>query len=132
MDYLVCGDLVYVPLDDNEAMVACLSGREEEAFDLVIPEYLDGLRVTAIKDGAFLGYRKLLSVVVPDGVTEIGEYTFHDCDCLKRVVIPESVTEISPIAFDRRRLPILVVVPNSFGEKYAIHEAIPYVHASRR
>lgn len=127
MDYLVCGDLVYVPLGDREAMIICLSGREEEAFDLVIPKELDGFRVTAIKDGAFMRYRKLLSVAIPDGVAEIGAYTFHECSSLKRVVIPGSVTEISLNAFDRSDSLVLAVFPGSFAEEYAIRQGIPYV-----
>ena len=38
-------------------------------------------------------------VVIPDGVTEIGESAFSGCANLKSIVIPDSVTAISGAAF---------------------------------
>ena len=42
---------------------------------------------------------KMGEVIIPDGVTEIGEKAFADCNNLSRVVIPESVTKIEATAF---------------------------------
>ena len=39
-------------------------------------------------------------VVIPDGTTEIGAFTFAACETLKSVVIPPSVTKIETNAFD--------------------------------
>ena len=36
--------------------------------------------------------------VIPDGITEIGDYAFYNCASLKNVTIPNSVTEIGAYA----------------------------------
>ena len=38
-------------------------------------------------------------VVIPEGVTEIGNYVFEECQTLKSVFIPEGVTRIGTKAF---------------------------------
>ena len=38
-------------------------------------------------------------LVIPDGVTQIGQYAFYDCVPLLRVTIPASVTSIGACAF---------------------------------
>lgn len=42
--------------------------------------------------------RSLRAVAIPDGITRIGSYWFHDCD-VEEVTVPASVTEISAEAF---------------------------------
>lgn len=41
--------------------------------------------------GACYGLRKLHSVVLPEGVESIGEYSFFQCDSLKKITLPESL-----------------------------------------
>lgn len=41
--------------------------------------------------GACYGLRKLHSVVLPEGVESIGEYSFFQCDSLKEITLPESL-----------------------------------------
>ena len=64
--------------------------------DVVIPE-----GVTSIGDSAFSCCTSLTSVVIPDSVTSIGDSAFYGCFSLAGVVIPESVTEIGDRAFFR-------------------------------
>ena len=41
----------------------------------------------------------LSSIVIPDSVTDIGDYAFPDCSSLSKIVIPNSVTDIGDSAF---------------------------------
>ena len=62
--------------------------------ELIIP---DG--VTSIGDYAFEGCTSLTSIMIPDSVTSIGDYAFEGCTSLTSIVIPDSVTSIGYVAF---------------------------------
>lgn len=65
--------------------------------DVVIP---DG--VTSIGDWAFSRYEGLTSVTIPDSVTSIGDWAFCECASLTNIAIPDSVTSRCKDA-DRQR-----------------------------
>ena len=62
--------------------------------DVVIPE-----GVTEIGNGVFSGCDSLASVIIPKSVTSIGGWAFSDCSALETVTIPEGVTNIGWKAF---------------------------------
>lgn len=62
--------------------------------DVIIP---DG--VTIIGEDAFRNCRSLTGVIIPDGVKRIGESAFASCPSLTDVEIPDSVTSIGKYAF---------------------------------
>ena len=61
---------------------------------VVIP---DG--VTSIGDGAFEGSVLLTSVTIPDSVTSIGDHAFASCSSLSSIIIPDSVTHLGNSVF---------------------------------
>ena len=75
---------------------------------LVIPD-----SVTNIGDYAFSGCKSLKSLVIPDSVTSIGDHAFEDCESLKSLVIPGSVTSIGESAFIGCESLKSLVIPDS-------------------
>lgn len=62
--------------------------------ELVIPT-----GVTSIGDYAFRSFESAVSVTIPNSVTKIGRDAFSDCDYIHSVTIPNSVTYIGDDAF---------------------------------
>jgi hypothetical protein len=65
---------------------------------VTIPDTIDGLPVTGVGEAAF-HVSNITNVLIPDGVTSIGDYAFYYCTRLTGVTIPNSVTNIGESAF---------------------------------
>lgn len=79
--------------------VTVVGVRGMSAGECVIPASLGGYPVKAIGRAAFSGCSDLVSVIVPQGVTNVGDAAFADCASLKSVVLTEFVTGIGAGAF---------------------------------
>ena len=80
----------------------------ELVTELVIPE-----GVTSIGNYAFCGCDSLTSVTIPDSVTAIGYSAFSGCTSLTSVTIPDSVTTIGSSAFRDCNSLKSVTIPDS-------------------
>ena len=60
---------------------------------ITVPE-----NITDLGTYAFSGCSSLTSVVLPSGITAIGNYTFQDCSALTAINIPSAVTSIGQYA----------------------------------
>ncbi|MCQ2533559.1 MAG: DUF4214 domain-containing protein [Clostridia bacterium] len=82
----------------NETGVT-ITGHKGFKKALVIPEKIDGKKVTAIGVQAFYGDDLIESVKIPEGVTVIDRWAFDECPNLKTVIIPSTVKTIGTKAF---------------------------------
>ncbi len=107
---LTYGDFEYIIINNSEIAIIQYTGNDEQ---VVIPQKIDGIPVrhigsTAIEpvdsDGimwtAFSWCESLKSVVIPDGVINIGTGAFAWCTNLTNITIPDSVTYIGELAFN--------------------------------
>ena len=69
-------------------------GLREGIISIIIEE-----GITGIGEAAFHGYRHLEQVSIPNSITKIGIESFGECSNLSNVSIPESVREIEEEAF---------------------------------
>ncbi len=70
------GDYEYEIFDDGSASILQYMG---EGGDIVIPDEIDGHKVIEIFDNSFSWCDSLTSVVIPDGVVNIGYCAFANC-----------------------------------------------------
>ena len=85
--------------NDNECTI---TGYEGKQFgDLVIPESIDGHKVTIIGQSAFLNCTGFTgSIIIPDSVVKIGSYAFMSCSGVSgELILPDSLKEIGESAF---------------------------------
>ena len=121
--------LVYKVSDDRTyAEVVNYTGNAKRVK--IEKEYI-GLPVKNIYDQSFKNNKTIVSVIIPDSVTSIGNYAFYDCS-LTSVVIGDGVTTIGYSAFSHCSSLTSVVIPDSvtsigndaFSDCYALTSVV--------
>jgi hypothetical protein len=91
--------------------VGANDGLEDFASDIAsIPSGGDGNNAKFVSNGEVFHYECLESVVIPQGITAIGNQSFPNTmlfSYLKTIEIPASVTSINEYAFSTGRMPNL-------------------------
>ncbi|MBE6657684.1 MAG: leucine-rich repeat domain-containing protein [Ruminococcaceae bacterium] len=67
--------------------------------EIIIPDVLDGILITAIKEKTFLNADTVTSVVIPDKVTALPDSLFYNAAAMQSVTLPASLTVIAQRAF---------------------------------
>ncbi|MGD0744937.1 MAG: leucine-rich repeat protein [Verrucomicrobiota bacterium] len=92
-----------------------ITGYTGSSGTVSIPSSINFLPVTSIGDWAFYSTfpNKVLNVMIPDSVTNIGNAAFYSCTSLTNITIPSSVTSIGDYAFYGCTSLASVTMPNS-------------------
>ena len=113
-------NVTYKVLSNTEKTCEVVQGSNQSLIgDLIIPNNVNGFRVTSIGNSAFSGCSGLTSVIIPAGVTSIGNSAFYGCSRLMSVTIPASVTSIGNSAFSQCSELTSITIPanvTSIGE----------------
>lgn len=68
---------------------------------VIIPERIEGKKVTSIGNYAFWNCPGLNDIILPDGITTIGDYAFSGCVGLTSITLPNNTKNILHYAFLR-------------------------------
>jgi hypothetical protein len=77
---------------DNHKFVT-ITGTEEKAKDLIIPDMIDNIPVEAIGNHAFSGRDDIYSVTLPGSIRTIYGFAFHNCRNLKKITLSDSIDD---------------------------------------
>ena len=94
----------------GNAYITKYTGTDAEVY---IPATLGGYPVMKIYSCAFEYNVALTNVLIPEGITYIGEYAFRGCRNLQSIRIPDSVTSISSSTFSNCLNLKTVVLPEN-------------------
>ena len=100
--------VIIPPISDFDIEHNTLKRYLGKSNSVVIP---DG--ITSIGDKAFLDCKSLTSIVIPNGVISIGNSAFEFCKSLTSIVIPDGVTSIGNEAFEFCESLTSIVIPDS-------------------
>lgn len=96
------GKLYYKIIDQNTVQLVA-NDTYKELVSVIIPETVTykkkNYTVVEIANSAFSKCVKLKSVSIPESVTSIGVYAFVDCENLMSVTIPNTISEINEGTF---------------------------------
>lgn len=90
------GSFTYLADRGEVTLMTCDSSVQGE---VVIPETIDGYKVTSLGDSLFSNCTGITSVVIPDSVKVIGYYAFENCYNLTEVNFPNGLETIGFSAF---------------------------------
>jgi hypothetical protein len=89
------GDFTYTSTNSSVA----ITGYIGPGGDVVIPDTIENKPITAVGRYAFSYDNRVIGVVMPDSVINIGASAFDGCTNLANIVLPNGITNIGSAAF---------------------------------
>lgn len=105
--------------DNNIFCVITKYNNMSDVSVLEIPGEIDGIKVSAIANGAFRGCKNQQTIILPDTIATIGDYAFADCTSLKDVYFTENIKNIGSDVFSNSPEAQIHAPKGSASEKYA-------------
>ena len=97
---------------DSSATPMCNGGNlllnGQKLVSVAVPE-----GVTEVKAYTFCGFKDLIQVTLPEGVTTIGDRAFYSCSSLTGITLPQGLTAIGRSAFSGCSSLISITIPES-------------------
>ncbi len=109
------GDFTYEVSDDELFCRTVRYNKPEDEGIVTVPETLGGYPVAAIGDHTFMGCM-ISGVVLPEGITELGEQAFFQCMNLQEIIIPEGVEILQKCCFGACTQLFSVMLPSTLLE----------------
>lgn len=102
-------------LANNEQLNDNIASSDFQVEKTVLKKYLgkdnhvlvpDG--ITVIGDGAFKNHKEIISITLPDNIIAIGHYSFFGCKKLTSIELPDTLTSIGNFSFKGcKNLPVI-------------------------
>ena len=103
---------------NNGSSIICNRDKKDSAIskdvkgNILVPSRLGGMPVRNIGRYAFYESTNVVSISIPEGITNVSAAAFLGCQSLQHVELPQSIEVIGPSAFrDCRNLKSIVVPP---------------------
>ena len=116
----------YAVKDDGTVAVAAV---KYDGAEVPIPAELSGRKVTEVLQTVlYSGSDDVRTLVIPEGVTEIGEYAFSSCDNLQSVTLPATLESIGASAFsDCALISLTIPADTTLGQRAFSGNGLGYV-----
>lgn len=120
------GDYTYT-VENGKATIVAYAGSDA---DVVIPAALGGYPVEKIGEYAFEA-KTMTTVIIPEGVTEIGMGAFYWCESLRAAAIPASIANIGDRAFSNCHTDLIITgTAGTIAQNHAWENAIGFADAA--
>ena len=114
----------YAILPDETIEIIGYNGSES---DVVIPDKIDGMSVTAISYGAFSDCIDIKSIAIPDSVTSISDAVFYECASLTKIDVAKdnaSYSSVNGILFNKDKTELICFPIGKTDKSYIIPDSV--------
>jgi len=86
--------------ESEERYTVTIDEYKGNSKEVIVPDNIAGLPVTAIGTNAFEGNESVINIILPKGITNIEDWAFWNCVNLVSIKLPESLVRINNSAFE--------------------------------